>query len=171
MCAVRGLGLHTPVLVLGHHAAEIQAHLAHCLQPTPAHRPRRSDPQRCEQRHRREPAAAKGRGAGDPVAHAGHGQHALLRHPHRKASGVERPLCRLLAILRLRSTPLGPVNTNRAGRRRPARSKRMPGTSRPASRSERKCDGSPSDGGTGARPRCGACTSLGRTPTDRFAAR
>ncbi len=27
--AVRGLGLHTPVLVLGHHAAEIQAHLAH----------------------------------------------------------------------------------------------------------------------------------------------
>jgi molybdenum cofactor cytidylyltransferase len=26
--AVRGLGLHTPVLVLGHHAAEIQAHLA-----------------------------------------------------------------------------------------------------------------------------------------------
>ncbi|MDZ4130215.1 MAG: nucleotidyltransferase family protein [Hydrogenophaga sp.] len=29
VCAVRGLGLHTPVLVLGHHAAEIQAHLAH----------------------------------------------------------------------------------------------------------------------------------------------
>lgn len=26
--SVRGLGLHTPVLVLGHHAAEIQAHLA-----------------------------------------------------------------------------------------------------------------------------------------------